>query len=159
MIEVRWGSHWTWMSCMRDQWSGRSQQRGMEGWQLCHGNLQPVSVGAQFTLPSLSLTDAACYVCKCKYMCSSEVHVVYNSWSNKRFLVYLKFFFLLCWFNSCCFLFWNVSSFLWTVLLTGCSAICGFLVLMWFNQTRWSIHATIECYKQEKEQVIISVSE
>lgn len=26
-------------------------------------------------------------------MCSSEVHVVYNSWSNKRFLVYLKFFF------------------------------------------------------------------
>lgn len=92
MIEVRWGSHWTWMSCMRDQWSGRSQQRGMEGWQLCHGNLQPVSVsvGAQFTLPSLNLTDAACYVCKCQYMCSSEVHVVYKSWSNKRFLVYLK---------------------------------------------------------------------
>lgn len=92
VIEVRWGSHWTWMSCMRDQWSGRSQQRGMEGWQLCHGNLQPVSVsvGAQFTLPSLNLTDAACYVCKCQYMCSSEVHVVYKSWSNKRFLVYLK---------------------------------------------------------------------
>lgn len=41
MIEVRQGGHWTWMSCMRDQWSDRSQQRGSARWQLRHEYLQP----------------------------------------------------------------------------------------------------------------------
>lgn len=41
MTEVKQGSHSTWMSCMKDQWSDRSQQRGMACWQLHHEYLQP----------------------------------------------------------------------------------------------------------------------
>jgi len=35
------GGDWTWMSCMRNQWSDRSQQRGTARWQLRHEYLQP----------------------------------------------------------------------------------------------------------------------
>lgn len=70
MIEVRLGGHWMWMSCMRDQWSDRSQQRGAARWQLGHEYLQPrlplCLQETQHSLASLSLTLPASHVCRCQ---------------------------------------------------------------------------------------------
>lgn len=74
VIEVRWGGHPKWMSCMRDQWSDRSQQRSAAHRQLSHEYLQPH--------PSLGFDT---YSLLCTVCCCQDVH-----WFKQQALLHLR---------------------------------------------------------------------